>query len=82
MSNDDHIKAMALEADRLRTDPVFAEAIKAMRADAVEELANATPTDADTIRTLQARIRAVDALCGEIAAMITRGKAQRKTGAV
>lgn len=67
-------KILAQEADRLRTDRPFAEAITIMRKEAVEALVNVDVVeDPNKARQLQANIRAIDALCTEIAAMILRG---------
>lgn len=70
----------ALAADRLRQDPAFQRAIIALRKEALEALVSADPDDAQTIRTHQANIRAIDNLCGEIAMTILR--APRKSEAV
>lgn len=68
----------AAEANRLRLDPAFQSAVLTIRKDAMEELAKAEATNVDLIRTLQARIRAIDLLATEIANAILRGTPQRK----
>jgi len=68
----------AEQAERLRTDPAFQRAVVEIRRQAVEALVKADPVDADAIRAQQARINAIDALCGEIANEILRGTPQRQ----
>lgn len=70
-------QALAVEAERLRTDRPFAQAVIALRKDAVEKLVTVDPTDTTAVMNLQAYIRAIDALCGEIAAQILRGTPQK-----
>lgn len=70
---------LAQEAGRLRSDQPFAEAIKAMRKDAIEKLVSVDPTDTPAVMNLQAYVRAIDALCGEIAAQILRGTPQKSS---
>lgn len=77
---------IAKEADRLRSDEIFANAVKGARNDATAQLAqaeqrlidavlksNPTGDAAHDVRRLQARIEAIDALTTEIAHMIIRG---------
>lgn len=68
---------LAQEAERLRTDQPFALAITALRKEAIEKLLSVDPTDTPAVMNLQAYIRAIDALCGEIAAQILRGTPQK-----
>lgn len=68
----------AAEADRLRQDPAFQGAVIAIRKEALEELASVDSTDVESIRTLQARVRAIDLLATEIGRIILRGTPQRK----
>lgn len=70
-------KALAVEAERLRTDRPFAQAVIALRREAVEKLVTVDPTDQTAVMNLQAYIRAIDAPCGEIAAQILRGTPQK-----
>lgn len=70
-------KSLAIEAERLRTDRPFAEAVIAIRREAIERLVTVDPTDQAAVMNLQAYIRAIDALCGEIAAQILRGTPQK-----
>lgn len=63
----------AAEAEQLRTNPAFQRAVVAIRKNALEALATVSPTDEDAIRTNQARVRAIDTLCQEIADEIIRG---------
>ena len=67
----------AAEANRLREDPAFQSAVLGVRKQALEALTNVDPTSTDEIRTLQARVRAIDLLATEIAAAIIRGTPQR-----
>jgi hypothetical protein len=71
------IEERAEQAERLRTDPVFQRAIGEARKRRVEALIAARPDDAETIRTIQADIKAIDGLCNEIANEILRAKPQR-----
>jgi len=64
---------LAIETERLRTDRPFADAVKAIRADAMERFNTVDPSDPSAVMNLQAYVRAIDALCGEIAAQILRG---------
>ena len=67
------LRDASLAAERLRADPAFQRAILALRKDAVEALVGVDPDDGATIRSEQARIRAIDALCDELATVIMRG---------
>lgn len=62
----------AIAAERLRTDPAFQRAVTALRADLVKELVAVDATKTDDVRKIQARIWAIDELCGEIATTIRR----------
>lgn len=78
--NAEKLTIAAQEADRLRTDPAFQEAVRLARAVAVGDLIACDPTNADAIRAAQARIWAIDQLCQELANIILR--APRKPLAV
>lgn len=67
----------AAEANRLREDPAFQAAVLGARKQALEALISVEPTNAEEIRTLQARVRAIDLLATELAAAIIRGTPQR-----
>lgn len=70
---------LAVEAERLRNDQPFAEAIKTLRKNAIEDLLKVDVIEQpNRARQLQANILAIDALCGEIAAQILRGTPQKK----
>lgn len=84
------VETLAAEAERLRTDPSFAEAVtelyKASEAELVElnrQLADAVLAGADTnelrgrIVLHRATIEAINGLTTEIASQILRGKARR-----
>lgn len=73
MAISDEDRTMALEADRLRTDPSFAAAVTELRRSAVEGLIKADATDTASVMKLQAYILAIDGLCTEIANQIRRG---------
>lgn len=64
---------LSLSADRLRVEPAFQQAVLNLRREAVDALISADPDDGAVIRTHQASIKAIDGLCGELAAMIRRG---------
>ena len=71
--------SLAIEAERLRTDRPFAEAILIMRKDAIEKLVSVDPNDTQAVMNLQAYVRAIDGLCTEIASQILRGTPQKST---
>lgn len=75
-------KVAAVDAERVRQDPAFQKAVLAIRKNALEALASVDPTQADEIRTLQARVWAIDNLCTELAATIIRGTPQRQNPVV
>jgi hypothetical protein len=79
---DEHkqIRELGLAADRLRTEPAFAEAVTNLRKDAVAALIAADPTNPDEIRRQQAKIQAIDGLCTEITTMIHRAAALARPG--
>lgn len=70
----------AAEADRLRQDPAFQNAIRDLRSRAIEALVVADATDTDAIRARQADIKAIDGFCQELANAMLR--APRKPMAV
>lgn len=68
----------AVNAEQLRQNPVFQEAVLAARAEALEDLAKVSPDDPNAIRAIQARVAAIDNLCTALRDIIIRGAAQRK----
>lgn len=80
MTEDDKIRAT--NADKLRRDPTFQFAVLEARKAALEELADIDPTDADAIRAAQAKVKAIDQLTTELAAIIIRGTPPRQNSAV
>lgn len=70
----------AAEADRLRLDPAFQNAIRELRAKAIDALVETDATDTSAIIARQAEIRAIDGFCQELANAIIR--APRKPMAV
>lgn len=68
----------ALAADRIVNDPVFAEAVAAIRAEALEALLTIPAVDVDGIRERQALVKAVDALAGKFRSTIEAAKLTRK----
>lgn len=74
------LELAAAEAERLRIDPAFQQAVTDLRKQAVERLVAADASNTDEIRTIQAEIKAIDGLCGQIAGAILR--APRKPMAV
>lgn len=72
-------KIAAVDADALRQNPIFQQAVLAARKRAVEALVTTDPTDAPAIMARQAEVRAIDSLCGELAAIILRGTPQRQS---
>jgi len=80
MTEDDKIKAQ--NADTLRRDPTFQFAILEARKTALEELVQADPTNIAAIQAAQAKVKAIDQLTTELAAIIIRGTPQRTNPAV
>ena len=80
MTEDDKIRAA--NADTLRRDPTFQSAVLEARKSALEALATVNPTDTDAVRAAQAKVKAIDQLSTELAAIIIRGTPQRANPAV
>jgi hypothetical protein len=59
---------LAKEADRLQNDPVFIEALKEIRAEALDELAVANADDKTMILRLQQKVAVID----DIRSMLSR----------
>ena len=59
---------LAKEADRLQSDPIFIEALKEMRAEALDALAQADADDKTAILRLQQKVSVID----EIRSMLSR----------
>lgn len=70
-------KYLAIEAERLRNEKPFAEAVIALRRDAIDKLIQVDPTNTPAVMNLQAYIRAIDGLTTEIANQILRGTPQK-----
>lgn len=62
----------AAEALDLKSNPAFQRAVLDARQTAIIDLIGCDPTDVEKIRTCQARIRAIDDLCTELATAIIR----------
>lgn len=69
-------------AQSLKDNEAFQAALDGMRSDALESLARAIATDANKIRDLQARIRVVDELRGNLEDFIRQGQPKQKPGIV
>lgn len=80
MTEDDKIRAT--NADGLRRDPTFQFATLQARKTALEELVTIDATDTDAIRAAQAKVKAIDQLTTELAAIIIRGTPPRQNPAV
>ena len=65
-------------AGRILNDPVFAEAVSVLRADALEALLNTPAVDVDGIRETQALVKALDALTGRFRGVIEAAKVTQK----
>jgi hypothetical protein len=61
---------LALEAKRLRDDPVFSEALTRLRSQALEKLATVKSDDQAAILSLQATVTVCDGIRQEVEAMI------------
>ncbi len=59
---------LAKEADRLQNDPIFIEALKEIRAEALDALAVANADDKTAILRLQSKVAVID----EIPSMLSR----------
>jgi uncharacterized protein YeeX (DUF496 family) len=73
---------LASLAQSIKDNEAFQAALDGMRSDALESLARAIATDADKIRDLQARIRVVDELRGNLEDFIRQGQPKQKPGIV
>lgn len=71
---------LAAEAQRMLDNEAIQAAIAHIRAEALDGLVSASPTDADAIREHQATVRVVDAFTARIARMISDGKPKQKAG--
>lgn len=70
---EDEVKHQAQEAERIRTDPIFQDAVRLARKEAIDAMIAGDASDAPTMLRLQAKVIAIDALTTEIANMILRG---------
>ena len=73
-------KIHAAEARQLRDTPSFQRAMFAARQRWLEELAITDPLDTEKLRTLQANLKAIQALDGMLADEIIRGTQPRQIG--
>lgn len=73
---------LALEADRLKRDPVFLEVLSRIRSAAVEQLIRANVDDTTMILTLQAFAKVCDVFPSELEAMILSKEEKRLIKAV
>lgn len=73
---------LAVEAQRVKDNEAFQDAIAALRSDALEKLVNTAATDADAIRDHQAVVRVVDDFLARIDTIIRNGQPRRESGIV
>jgi hypothetical protein len=74
-------KIRSAEASQLRDNPAFQRAVLGAKKRCLEQLADVDPHGVDTIRAIQAQIRAIDNLAEFIADEITRGLEPRHVAA-
>lgn len=73
---------LALEAERLKKDPVFLEVLSRIRSAAVEQLIKTNADDKTMILTLQAFAKVCDTFPAELEAMILSKEEKRPIRAV
>lgn len=73
---------LAREAQNLKENEVFQLALDTMRSEALEALVRIEATEADLIRSHQARVRVVDDLRGNLEAFIRAGLPKKAHGIV
>lgn len=73
---------LALEAERLKKDPVFLEVLSRIRSAAVEQLIRTNVDDASMILTLQAFAKVCDVFPSELEAMTLSKEEKRPIKAV
>lgn len=76
----EQIEQLAAEAKRIMENDAAVKALADMRADALESMATANPTDADAIRQQQAMVKAVDGFFDKLKGFIARGSPKSKPG--
>jgi predicted xylose isomerase-like sugar epimerase len=64
---------LAKEADRLQNDPIFTEALRAIRADALDALAVADADDKTTILRLQQKVAVIDEIRNVLVRYVLQG---------
>jgi hypothetical protein len=73
---------LAHEAQRLKDNEAFQEALAYMRTEALEGLVRTPATDAEAIRDHQAKVRVVDDFLARIEAIIRNGQPRKQAGIV
>lgn len=73
----DHLKR---EADRLKNDPIFTEALADIRADALDALAIANADDRTTILRLQQKVAVIDEIRTTLDRYIMAADVQENAG--
>jgi hypothetical protein len=73
---------LAHEADNIRQNEAFQKALDKQRTDALERLATVDATNTEMIHHLQAVVRVVDDLRGNLDAFIRAGQPKRQPGIV
>lgn len=71
---------LAKEADRLRNDPIFNEALNDIRAEALDALAVANADDKTMILRLQQKVAVIDEIRTVLARYIMRADVQENPG--
>lgn len=71
---------LAAEAQRIKENDAAQHAFKLMRADALNDIMHVDPTDADSIRTLQATVRVIDEFFDKLDAFVRGGESRKPAG--
>lgn len=71
---------LAKEADRLSNDPIFKDALNAIRSEALEALAIANANDFTAVVYLQQKVAVVDEIRTVLARFIMRADVQEDAG--
>lgn len=81
MTPEEHSR-LAAEAKRLKGNEAFQWALNSIRSDAMEALAKASATDADTIRDHQTKVKVADEFLELIEAAIRNDQPRKAAGIV
>lgn len=71
---------LAAEAQRIKENDAAKHAFALMRADALNDIMHVDPTDAESIRTLQATVRVIDEFFDKLDAFIRDSSPKKPAG--